>query len=157
MGILDFSGVRSKPVGRLRSVGGGVGGSSNFGSDTAGGEDTDIEGGTMGERGIRGEKGTVNGSVASWSLLIMILLVLRDGLGAINGNEDVPWKDGASPGLDALKPVSLFVVVAVDGGVGCDMPGNSISSLNSSSTSTGGSKAPGCLSDKVGENTAASA
>lgn len=152
--------MRSKPVGRLRSVGGGVGGSSNFGGNTAGGEDTDIEGGTMGERGIRGEKGTVNGSVASWSLLIMILLVLRDGLGAINGNEDILWKDGASfvvPGLDALKPVSLSVVVAVDGSVGRDMPGNSVSSLSSSSTSTGGSKAPGCLSDEVGENTAASA
>lgn len=151
--------MRSKPVGRLRSVGGGVGGSSNFGK-VAGGEDTDTESGAMGERGIRGEKGTVNGSVESWSLLIMILLVLRDGLGAINGNEDVLWKDGTIcvvPGLDALVPVAAFVVVAVDGGVGRDMPGNSVSSLSSSSTSTDEPKAPGCLSDEVGENTAASA
>lgn len=150
--------MRSKPVGRLRSVGGGVGGSSNFGK-AAGGEDTDTESGAMGERGIRGEKGTVNGSVESWSLLIMILLVLRDGLGAINGNEDALWKDGTIcvvPGLDASEPVAAFVIVAV-GGVGRDMPGNNVSSLSSSSTSTGGSKAPGCLSDEVGENTAASA
>lgn len=154
--------MRSKPVGRLRSVGGGVGGSSNFGGDIDG-EDSSIGGGTMGESGIRGENGTVNGSVGSvgsWLLLMIILLVLRDGLGAINGNEDVLWKDGANfgvPGLDALKSMTLFVIVAVDGDVDRDMPGNSVSSLSSSSASTGGSKAPGCRNDEEGENTAASA
>lgn len=156
-GVPAFCGARFKPVGRLRSVGGGVGGSSNFGGE---GEGSDIEGSTMGESGIRGEKGTVNGSVESWSWLIIILLVLRDGLGAINGSEDVLWKDGASlgiPGLDALKSMALFATVTVDGGVDRDVPGNSVSPLSSSSTSTGGSKALGCRSDEVGENTAASA
>lgn len=88
----------SKPTGRFRSVGGGVGGSSTVcrsGDGDGGDGDGDVEGPKTGEDDITGDRGAiaerrlVDGPVESSSLSITILLVLRDGLGSMNGSEDV--------------------------------------------------------------------